>query len=420
MNDKKNSDVEWLGKIPSHWEVIPNKYIMKKTKEICSNYNGEDILSLTMNGVIIRDLEAGGKMPTTFDGYQRLHTGNLLMCLFDIDVTPRCIGLIKNEGLSSPAYSQFVLNEKAYAPFYYYYYLNLDYTKELLHMAKNLRHSLTESQLGEIGVAVPPYDEQKQIANLLDKKCSQIDALIANQQNEIEKLKQYKQSLITEVVTKGLDPNAQMKECNLKWLKKIPSSWSLVATKRLFETISGATPKSEVPEYWDGNIKWITPADYKTEDIFVSEGRKTLTQDGFDSCSTSIVPKNSIIFSKRAPIGSVAINSDELCTNQGCLSCIPKKKLSVKFYYYVMSVCTNQYELLGSGTTFKEISATNFSNFVLPFPPLLEQEQITGFLDDKCSKIDELISIKERKIEKLNEYKKSLIYEYVTGKKEVE
>ena len=105
MREMKPSSMEWVGDIPASWKVMPNKYLMHKKKESCPVYNGEDILSLTMKGVIVRDLDAGGKMPASFDGYQRLEPGNLLMCLFDIDVTPRCIGLIKQAGLSSPAYS---------------------------------------------------------------------------------------------------------------------------------------------------------------------------------------------------------------------------------------------------------------------------------------------------------------------------
>lgn len=162
--EMKDSEIEWVGQMPLAWDAVPNKYLMYKVKNICPVYNGEDILSLTTNGVIIRDLNGGGKMPTSFDGYQNVIPGNLLMCLFDIDVTPRCIGLVKNFGLTSPAYSQFVMRTGAYAPYYYYYYLMVDYTKELLHMAKNLRHSLTEDQLGAIKAPNPPYDEQVQIA----------------------------------------------------------------------------------------------------------------------------------------------------------------------------------------------------------------------------------------------------------------
>ncbi|RHQ40313.1 MULTISPECIES: restriction endonuclease subunit S [unclassified Roseburia] len=199
--EMKDSGLKWIGKIPSSWNVMPNKYLMKKKKVICPVYNGEDILSLTMKGVIVRDLDAGGKMPTSFDGYQRLEPGNLLMCLFDIDVTPRCIGLIKQEGLSSPAYSQFELNDMGNAKYYCYYYTMLDNDKTLLHLAKNLRHSLTEDQLGAISVIVPPVQEQKRIAKFLDAKCEEIDKVIAAKIEQLALIDEYKKSLIYEYVT---------------------------------------------------------------------------------------------------------------------------------------------------------------------------------------------------------------------------
>ena len=120
MRKMKESGMPWVGEIPHNWNMLPNKYLMQKIKYICPMYNGEDILSLTMNGVIVRDLDAGGKMPSSFDGYQKIYAGNLLMCLFDIDVTPRCIGLITSNGVTSPAYSQFEMKMGAYAPFYNY------------------------------------------------------------------------------------------------------------------------------------------------------------------------------------------------------------------------------------------------------------------------------------------------------------
>lgn len=199
--EMKDSGITWCGEIPKDWKVMPNKYVMFKEKNICPIYNGESILSLTMDGVIVRDLEAGGKMPATFNGYQIVHPNNLLMCLFDYDVTPRCIGLIKNEGLTSPAYSQFVMKNGNSSHYYYYYYLMIDNTKELLHLAKNLRHSFTEEQLGAINTPVPPIEEQKRIATFLDKKCSEIDALIKEKKEQLTTLEEYKKSLIYEYVT---------------------------------------------------------------------------------------------------------------------------------------------------------------------------------------------------------------------------
>lgn len=197
----KDSCIEWIGGCPAHWKIMANKYIMKKVKYIKTTYENEDILSLTMKGVIVRDLEAGGKMPSSFDGYQILYPHNLLMCLFDYDVTPRCIGLIKNYGLSSPAYSQFVMKNQNYEGYYYYYYLMIDNTKALLHLAKNLRHSFTEEQLGAIHTLVPPKKEQQEIADYLDKKCAEIDSIIETKKEQLTILDEYKKTIIYEYVT---------------------------------------------------------------------------------------------------------------------------------------------------------------------------------------------------------------------------
>lgn len=209
--EMKDSGIEWVGNVPDHWGVLANKYVMKKRKDICTKWNGENVLSLTMNGVIVRDLDNPvGKMPTTFDGYQFVYSGNLLMCLFDYDVTPRCVGIVKNDGVTSPAYSRFELKENATLEYFYYYYLMIDFTKELLHLAKNLRHSFTEEQLGALKVPLPPLDEQKNITTYLDSKCKEIESVIASKKQQLEVLDSYKKSLIYEYVTgKKEVPNEQ-------------------------------------------------------------------------------------------------------------------------------------------------------------------------------------------------------------------
>ena len=274
-------------------------------------------------------------------------------------------------------------------------------------------------EMKSIVLPLPNTQQQEKIVRFVQKKVCGIDNLIAHEQAMIEELKAYKQSVITEAVTKGLDKSVPVKDSGVEWMGEVPESWCVLATKRLFLVVSGATPKSDKSEFWDGSIKWITPADYKTEDIYINGGKRSITEAGLKSCNTTMIPPNNIIFSKRAPIGAVAINNSELCTNQGCLACIAKEDLAVKYFYYVMSVFTEQYEFLGTGTTFKEISLNDFKDFLLPYPHIQEQIQIADYLDKECANIDSLITIKQQKIEELKEYKKSLIYEYVTGKKEV-
>lgn len=205
------------------------------------------------------------------------------------------------------------------------------------------------------------------------------------------------------------------KDSEVKWIGEIPEHWEITPLKFCFKVLSGATPKSTELSYWeDGNINWITPADFKTEDRFISDGTKKITKEGFMSCSTTLIPSGSIIFSKRAPIGSVVINSNDVCTNQGCLSCIPKDDISSLFFYYIMSVSQKYFDMLGTGTTFNEISANVFKNVHLPVPPLSEQQIIASYLDAKTEKIDKMIAKAEKKIEYFGELKQSVITRAVT------
>ena len=206
----------------------------------------------------------------------------------------------------------------------------------------------------------------------------------------------------------------QYKDSGIEWIGRIPETWEVTAIKRLFFLYAGATPKSDEPENWDGDIPWITPADYQTEDRYISGGKRSISQKGMDSCATTMLPVNSIIFSKRAPIGLVVINTNPLCTNQGCIGCVPKDSIVSKYFYFAMSVFTEQFELYGAGTTFKEISATNFGNFIIVAPPISDQQRIADYLDLKCGEIDSLIGLQEQMIEKLKAYKQSVITEAVT------
>ena len=206
----KDSGIEWIGEIPETWEVALNKFVMTKIKQIIPKYTGEPILSLSMTGVHERNLDDGGKMPSTFDGYQVVKRGNLLLCLFDIDVTPRCVGYIQADGITSPAYSQYEVNDNNSAKYYYYYYLMIDNSKILVHLTKSLRNTINADQFDNIKAIVPPKLEQQQIADYLDQKVTQIQKLINSKQQQINQLTEYKNSLIFEYVT----GKKQVKEAN--------------------------------------------------------------------------------------------------------------------------------------------------------------------------------------------------------------
>ena len=395
----KDSGIAWIGEIPEHWKVIPHKRIMRKKKIIKEFYAGENILSLTKKGVIIRDLEAGGKMPTTFNGYQVLYPDNLLMCLFDIDVTPRCVGIIKDEGLSSPAYSQFILNELGYTPFFDYLLRYMDDEKCLLHLSKNLRNSLTEDDFGQIETIVPSFPEQQAIADYLDWKCGEIDELITLQEEMITKLQSYKQSVITEAVTKGLDKNVPLKDSGIKWIGKIPEHWKITKVQYLAQLKSGYNLTTEeitdnglYPVYGGNGIRGYYDK-YFLEGDYVLIGRQG------------------------ALCGNINYSTNKSWATEHAVVCYPKIKYVTRWFGELLRVMNlNQYSLAAAQPG---LAVERIKLLPIPIIPLSEQQAIADYLDQRCSEIDELISIKQQKIEKLKEYKKSLIFECVTGKRKV-
>ena len=415
MREMKDSGIEWIGEIPSHWEILANKHLMKKVKNIRTKYTGEDVLSLTMRGVIVRDLDnPSGKMPATFDGYQFVEAGNLLMCLFDIDVTPRCIGLIKNDGVCSPAYSQFHLFENADAGYYYYYYLHLDNTKELLHLAKNLRHSLTEEQLGFIPTVHPSIHEQRKIVAFLDKKLSQVDTLICNVQAQIEKLKAYKQSLITEVVTKGLAPTVPMKDSGVEWIGEIPETWSTIRVKQLLkERKERSVDGSEEPLSMSQKLGLVP----------------TRMMDMVPNMASSFVGAklayiDDLVFNKlKAHLGVFSVSKYDGLVSPDYAVYYSTGKVHLKYLEYLFKTpqCISEFRKRSTGIAagLTRLYTDGLFAIECPFPNMDEQVAIVDYLNKKCSYIDQLMTIKQAKIEKLEQYKRSLIYEYVTGKKEV-
>lgn len=415
MRKMKPSSMEWVGDIPTSWEVMPNKYLMCKKKEICPIYNGEDILSLTMKGVIVRDLEAGGKMPASFDGYQRLEPGNLLMCLFDIDVTPRCIGLIKQAGLSSPAYSQFVLHDTANAAYYCYYYTMLDNDKILLHLAKNLRHSLTEEQLGAISVIVPPLDEQKRIADFLDAKCAEIDALTADIQTQIDTLEQYKRSVITETVTKGLNPDAEMKDSGIEWVGAIPAHWSIHPVYTYF-----GDRKNKNKFGNEDNLLSLSYGKVIRKDINTSDG---LLPESFNTYNIveagDIIIRPTDLQNDKRSLRTGLVKEHGIITS-AYIDLYPIKRVDSRYFHFllhtydVMKVFYN----MGNGVR-QGLNYSEFSRLMVFEPPYEEQVAMADYLETKVTEVDAIIEQKKEQMAVLDAYKRSLIFEYVTGKKEV-
>ncbi|WP_081069090.1 restriction endonuclease subunit S [Burkholderia multivorans] len=195
----------------------------------------------------------------------------------------------------------------------------------------------------------------------------------------------------------------------------LPTHWEVIPLKRCFNIFGGSTPKSDEVAYWDGDIVWVSPADLsKLSSRYIGDSSRKITEAGMNSCGTTLVPANSIVLSTRAPIGSLAIASTALCTNQGCKSLVPRANVDSSFYAYFLMASTEALNVRGKGTTFLELSSDELASYRVPYPPLGEQTAIAAFLDRETSKIDALIAEQEKLLELLAEKRHATISHAVT------
>lgn len=421
----KDSGIEWIGDIPDTWNTCRHKDVMHKEKNICDHYNGEDIISLTMNGVIIRDLDAGGKMPTTFDGYQYVEPEDLLLCLFDIDVTPRCVGLVRNYGLTSPAYSRFKVHNGFYNAYYDYLLRAIDDKKVFVHLAKNLRSSLTESDFGVLPTIAPPFKEQKSIVSFLDTECSRIDSVVEQTRASIEEYKKLKQAVITQAVTKGIRPNREMKDSGIDVIKYLPSDWYVYAIKHLCsQPITDGTHLT--PDYSDAEngSPFLSSKDISTGYIDW-KNIKYITKELHVELQKRIAPQfEDILLAKNGTTGIAAIvESNKTFDVYVTIAVIrvDKQRVLPKFLLYSINslLCKHQFDEHLKGIGVPNLHLGTINNTKVFLPSIEEQKLIVLYLDEKISKLDLLIKKKTLLLDTLESYKKSLIFEYVTGKKEV-
>jgi len=208
----------------------------------------------------------------------------------------------------------------------------------------------------------------------------------------------------------------EYKSARVYWISEIPKHWNTAAIKRKFRIVNGSTPKSGEPLFWDGDIQWVTPADYRhNNNGYISDTKRKITIEGLHSCGTTLVPENSIILTTRAPIGAVALAENEMCSNQGCKALVvDSDELWERYIYYTLSVSVEQLNALGLGTTFMELSKDDLGYYPVAIPSFNEQKKIAAFLDYKTKQIDQLIKKKKTLIDKLNEQRIAVITKAVT------
>ena len=418
MRDMKNSGIEWIGEIPKDWQTITNKYNFDLNKEIIgSRWNTTQLLSLTKNGIkkIVQG-EQTGKVPSSFSTYQKVNRNNIVMCLFDLDCSAVFSGISKFNGMISPAYKCFKCKKHLYPLYVDYYFRAVFVDRKYKRYSKNIRYSLTSDEFFSLPILVPKLEEQKQIADFLDHKCFEIDALRLEIEKEIATLKEYKKSIITEAVTKGLNKNVPMKDSGIEWIGEIPKDWNADKIKYHFSNNkiivgNNADKYERLALTLNGVVKRPKDDD------------KGLQPEKFDSYQ--ILKPNELVF-KLIDLQNLSTSRIGLSPYLGLVSSsyiiISTKKSIVPSFaekYFVSMWQRRIFNALGDSGVRSSLSANYLLNLSIVYPSIHEQKQIADYLDHKCSNIDDIIKLKNKQLSTLDEYKKSLIYEYVTGKKEV-
>lgn len=416
MREMKDSGIEWIGEIPRNKRIIRNKYLLVYTKgklPIDTNFEG-----IGFPYIGATDLDSNEPCKTyTSDKTLPDSCDSDLLVLWDGARAGLC-GTHKVGKVSSTIVRIREVDSTIYRPFLYWYYKGFeDYMYQRVN-GTTIPH-MNRRYIEEIQMIDWTVQEQRRIADYLDRKCSQIDAIIARQQEVIEKLKAYKLSVITEAVTKGLNPNVSMKDSGVEWIGEVPEHWTMLKLKYASSILRGKfnhRPRND-PAYYDGNHPFVQTGDVARANKYIKNYSQTLNEKGY--AVSKEFPANSICMTIAANVGDVAILTFDACFPDSVVGFVPSDNIAWNYLYYVLTAMKKQFVRNAIISTQLNLNIEIIKEEFIPVAPLRIQEQISKFLDDKCLAIDRTISAKQSVIDKLTDYKKSLIYEVVTGKKEV-
>lgn len=420
MRDMKDSGVVWIGEIPSFWRIGMVKQYFDVIKNLSRDGEPTRVLKLARSGIVEKDVTQNeGQMAASYEGYNKVCVGDLLLNPMDLYSGANC-NVSPIEGVISPAYTNLRLKGQSGNSKFFDYFFKMQYwTMAMFAHGKGVsfdnRWTLNNDTLKAYSIPIPDSAEQDKIVTYLDTKCTQIDALIVNVQTQIEKLKSYKQSVITEVVTKGLDSTVPMKDSGVEWIGAAPAHWSIIPSKFLFANCVERRRVNDVQLTASQKYGMISQEEYMRRE----NTRIVLADQGLESWKH--VEPFDFVISLRSFQGGLEMSEVAGCATWHYI--VLRARQEIHPYYYKWLFKSSKYitALQRTCNYIRDGQDLRYSNFVkvpLCIPLLEEQHEIADYLDKKFAQIDELISIKQTKIDKLNEYKKSLIYEYVTGKKE--
>ena len=418
MREMKDSGMEWIGEIPVDWELSKIGSVYDERNEKVSDKDFAP-LSVTKQG-IVPQLETAAK--TDNGDNRKLIRKNDFVINSRSDRRGSC-GISEYEGSCSLINIVLKPQTNVCNRYYGFVFKSDSFADEYYRWGHGIVDDLWSTKwtdMKSIYIPVPDIVEQEKIADYLDAKCSKIDGIIEKQQAIIEKLREFKLAKITEIVTRGLEKRVELKEINVEWVGQIPKSWKLCHIGMLAEIGSGGTPDRKKRDYWDGEIPWMASGEINYE--YVYDTVEKITELGMNNSNTKILPINTVmlgLIGQGKTKGMTAILKIESTCNQNLAYLIPNKEL---LHYEYLFYCFKAMYIYMRGIV-GESQAGIYQGFLkkqyIPLPPIDTQIKISELLNSICSKVNRSIQNREQIIEELNEYKKSLIYEVVTGKKEV-
>lgn len=416
MREMKDSGISWVGEIPKEWSVNRAKYCFVNTKEIAGCMSDRyERLALTMNGVIKRSKDdSNGLQPEKFETYQILRPDELVFKLIDLqNVSTSRVGLSPYLGLVSPAYIILKSNKRVLPAFAEKYFLML-WKNQIFNALGDagVRSNLNSKDLLELSIPFPTFDEQQQIADFLDRECGKIDGLKADIQAQIDTLEQYKRSVITEAVTHGLNPSAPMKDSGIPWVGQFPTHWTKKKGKYILRYMSKPVKQDDgvITCFRDGEV---TLRSNRREDGFTMADKEI----GYQGVDVGDL----VVHGMDGFAGAIGI-SDSRGKASPVLNVLNTKQDKKYIMYYLRSMAYGEvFTALSTGIRVRscDLRWNKLAELLYPLPPIDEQNNIVSYIDNQIARTNEIIADKKSQIETLDGYKKSLIYEYVTGKKEV-
>lgn len=426
----KDSGIAWIGEIPGEWEVVRLKALTKEINEKNNPIKTNYVLSLTIKDGVIPYEEKGdigNKSKDNHEEYKLAYPDTIV--LNSMNILIGAVGICKYFGCVSPVYYVFKNNNKSDLHFLNYILSSTPFQKYLRKFANGIleiRLRISSNDIIKRHIPCPPLSVQQSISSFLDTKCGEIDSLISIQEEMISELLAYKQSVITEAVTKGLDKKAKMKNSGVEWIGEIPEEWEVKFLLKIIWLRARLGWKGlKAEEYVESGYPFLSAFNIVNNQLvwsdlnYINKQRYEESPEIKLSIGDVLIVKDGAGIGKTARIQELPYGESTVNSSLGVIT--PSKILNYHFLYYFLlsNPFQNMVGFLKNGMGVPHLTQENMKSVLIPLPPLPVQQAIATYLDEKTSQIDSLIALKQSKIESLKEYKKSIIYEYVTGKKRV-